>query len=152
MHKQYLLQFVGFQTRTFAICDRRSRGKQALTGTLEDATLRYSSASIRWACCCWMTERSSTWECHQHSHDEVYQNIATRLTWHFHADWQDGSLILTPIPSLTLCSWDIWRDYVSVFLRFCSIFSVKKTQDVIDPAKNSRLWCGYDCDDHRFSQ
>jgi len=45
MHKQYLLQFVVFQTRAFAICDKRSRGKQALTGTLDDATPRYSSAS-----------------------------------------------------------------------------------------------------------
>jgi len=35
-----MLQFVGFQ-RAFAICDKRSRGKQALTGTLEDATLRH---------------------------------------------------------------------------------------------------------------
>jgi len=33
MHKQYLLQAVGYQTRAFAICDKRSRGKQALTGT-----------------------------------------------------------------------------------------------------------------------
>jgi len=45
MNKPYLLQFVGFQTRAFAICDKRRRGKQALTGTLEDATPRYSSAS-----------------------------------------------------------------------------------------------------------
>jgi len=45
MPKQYLLQFVRFQTRAFVICDKRSRGKQALTGTLEDATLRYSVAS-----------------------------------------------------------------------------------------------------------
>jgi len=36
---------IGFKTRAFAICDKRSRGKQALTGTPKDATARYSSAS-----------------------------------------------------------------------------------------------------------
>ena len=45
MHKQYLLQFVGFQTRAFAICDSAAEENRHSTGTLEDATLRYSCAS-----------------------------------------------------------------------------------------------------------